>query len=124
MSGPPASSLGKNKEPRTMKGANLLHDIPAVIADEVFEPLLQTSSLKLERIVSAERMVPREQWFDQERDEWVVLLRGGAGLRFEDEAEALALGPGDHVHIHAHRRHRVEWTEEKTVWLALHYDGD
>jgi cupin 2 domain-containing protein len=107
-----------------MKAANLFAHIPSVIADEIFEPLLQTSSLKLERIVSAGRRTPRDQWFDQERDEWVVLLSGAAGLRFEGEAEALVLSPGDYLNIPAHRRHRVEWTEEKTVWLALHYDGD
>lgn len=103
-----------------MKAANLFADIPADLADEVFEPLVQTPSLKLERIVSAEQMTPRE-WYDQERDEWVVLLSGSAGLLFEGEPEALVLGPGDYILIPAHRRHRVEWTEEKSVWLALHY---
>lgn len=103
-----------------MKAANLFADIPADLADEVFEPLVQTPSLKLERIVSAEQMTPRE-WYDQERDEWVVLLSGSAGLLLEGEPETLVLGPGDYVLIPAHRRHRVEWTEEKSVWLALHY---
>lgn len=103
-----------------MKAANLFADIPADLADEVFEPLVQTPSLKLERIVSAEQMTPRE-WYDQERDEWVVLLSGSAGLLFEGAPEVLVLGPGDCVLIPAHRRHRVEWTEEKSVWLALHY---
>lgn len=105
-----------------MKAGNLFADIPADIADESFKPLVGTSSLRLERIVSAGRSAPRDQWFDQERDEWVVLLAGRAGLRFEGEPEVLVLRPGDYVHIAAHRRHRVEWTEEKTVWLALHYE--
>ena len=107
-----------------MKAANLFADIPAVIADEIFEPLIQTSSLKLERIVSAEHITPRDEWYDQERDEWVVLLSGSAGLLFEGENEPLVLSPGDYVCIPAHRRHRVEWAEEKTIWLALYYRND
>jgi cupin 2 domain-containing protein len=107
-----------------MKAASLFSDMPALIADEIFEPLVQTSSLKLERIVSPEQTTPRDYWYDQERDEWVVLLSGSAGLRFEGEAEPLVLSPGDHVLIPAHCRHRVEWTEEKSVWLALHYGND
>ena len=107
-----------------MKAANLFADMPAVIAGETFEPLVETSSLRLERIVSAEQITPRDEWFDQERDEWVVLLSGSAALLVEGETEPVVLSPGDYVHIPAHRRHRVEWTEEKTVWLALHYNKD
>jgi cupin 2 domain-containing protein len=53
----------------------------------------------------------------------VILLSGNAGLLFEGETEVRVMRPGDYVHIPAHRRHRVEWTdrEQKTVWLALHY---
>jgi len=104
-----------------MKPTNLFAAIPAVIVDELLEPLVQTGCFTLERIVSAERTTPRDEWYDQERDEWVVLLSGSAGLLFEGESEPLVLSPGDSVQIPAHRRHRVEWTEEKTVWLALHY---
>jgi cupin 2 domain-containing protein len=43
--------------------------------------------------------------------------------QLEGETEVRVMRPGDYVHIPAHRRHRVEWTdrEQKTVWLALHY---
>ena len=53
----------------------------------------------------------------------MVLLRGAAVLRFEDESEPPQLAPGDWLDIPAHRRHRVEWTApaEPTIWLALHY---
>jgi cupin 2 domain-containing protein len=107
-----------------MKAANLFADIPAVIVDEIFEPLVETPSLKLERIVSAGQATPRETWYDQERDEWVILLSGSAGLLFEGEAEPLVLSPGDYVLLRAHHRHRVEWTEDRTVWLALHYSSE
>ena len=63
-----------------MKAANLFGDIPADIADELFESLVETSAFKLERIVSAGQTTPRDTWYDQERDEWVILLSGSAGL--------------------------------------------
>jgi cupin 2 domain-containing protein len=85
--------------------------------------LLATSALRLERIVSDGHATPPGEWYDQERDEWVVLLQGGAGLRFEGEDRVLVMQPGDYVLIPAHRRHRVEWTEgaQKSIWLALHF---
>jgi len=57
---------------------NLFHDLPARLTDERFETLLATPGLKLERIVSTGQTTPEGQWYDQDRDEWVVLLRGGA----------------------------------------------
>jgi cupin 2 domain-containing protein len=102
---------------------NLFADIPAKIPEEIFQALLETGDFRLERIVSGGQATPPGQWYDQDTHEWVVLLRGGARLRFEDEPEPRVLSPGDHLLIPAHRRHRVEWTdpEAPTVWLALHY---
>ena len=78
--------------------------------------------MRLERIVSHGQATPPGEWFDRDRDDWVVLLRGGAGLLFEGESESQVLRPGDYLLIPAHARHRVEWTasDEPTVWLALH----
>jgi cupin 2 domain-containing protein len=87
--------------------------------------LVETPACRLERIVSTGHATPVGEWLAQERDEWVLVLRGGARLHFEGEAEPRVLRPGDHVVIPAGRRHRVEWTDpsEPTVWLALHYSG-
>lgn len=104
---------------------NLFAGLPASLPSERIDVLVETRRLRLERIVSTGQATPPGHWDDQDRDEWVVVLRGHAGLRFEDEAHAITLGPGDHVLIRAHRRHRVEWTDarEPTIWLALHHDG-
>jgi cupin 2 domain-containing protein len=104
---------------------NLFADIPANIPEEIFQVLLETGDFRLERIISPGQATPPGEWYDQETPEWVVLLAGGAGLRFEDEAEPRVLTPGDYLLIPAHRRHRVEWTDpaRPTVWLALHYHG-
>ncbi|MCG8543778.1 MAG: cupin domain-containing protein, partial [Alphaproteobacteria bacterium] len=83
---------------------------------------LETETVLLERILSTGHATPAGEWYDQPRAEWVVVLRGRAGLRFEDEETVRTLNPGDHLLIPAHARHRVEWTSdtEPTVWLALH----
>lgn len=82
--------------------------------------------MRLERIVSTGHATPPGEWLDQARDEWVVVLRGSAGLRFDGEPAPRVMRAGDHVLIGAHRRHRVEWTDasEPTVWLAVHYRGE
>lgn len=102
--------------------SNLFDSLPATSTNEIFEILLQTDHFKLERIISTGQATPDGEWYDQDTHEWVILLQGGAGLRFED-GEVVELEPGDYVHIPAHRRHRVEWTasDQPTVWLAIHY---
>lgn len=106
-----------------MTPSNLFAAIPSVLAQELIEPVIETRSLRLERIVSVGHATPADQWYDQDRAEWIVLLSGGATLQFEDEAQPVVLHPGDHMLIPAHRRHRVESTDaaQPTVWLALHY---
>ena len=91
-------------------------------AGEVFEELLAGGAFRLERIVSTGQVTPAGEWYDQDADEWVVLLSGSATLRFDDPPETFDLAPGDWVLIPARRRHRVERTaaDGPTVWLAVH----
>ena len=108
-----------------MKPCNIFSKIPDLVKDEIFETLLKTDHLRFERIISSGQATPPGEWYDQSTDEWVILLKGSAGLLFEGQKETFTLYPGDYVHILAHQRHRVEWTdrEQKTVWLALHHSG-
>ena len=101
---------------------NLLADLPAELSEEHVETLLDASSLRVERIISRGHASPEDSWYDQDSDEWVLLLSGAARLRFDGE-EPLELRPGSYVNIPAHRRHRVEWTDpqQPTIWLAIHY---
>ena len=105
---------------------NLLRELPPAGATEAVETLAEGGRFRLERIVSAGHASPPGEWYNQAAAEWVVLLTGSAGLRFEDEAEARTLAPGDWVLIAPHRRHRVEWTDpgRDTVWLAVRYEPD
>lgn len=92
--------------------------------EEFVESLLEGSRFRVERIVSTGQATPEGEWYDQDSAEWVVMLSGGARLRFEDSSEEVKLAAGDYLEIAAHRRHRVEWTDpgEPTVWLAIHYE--
>ncbi len=100
---------------------NLLAELASVPRQESIEILVQSESVRVERIVSHGQTSPAGFWYDQPRDEWVAVLCGAARLRFEDEV--LEMHPGDWVVIPAHRKHRVEWTtpDGPTVWLAVHY---
>lgn len=105
---------------------NLFAGVPASLPEEWFEMLVDTPAVRIERIVSTGQGTPAGQWYDQERDEWVALLKGQASLSFADGSPSVTLNPGDHLLIPAHRKHRVEWTsaDEKTIWLAVHFDSN
>lgn len=101
---------------------NLFADIPSVLTTEQFDTLLETPHCRLERIISIGHATPPGEWYDQLRDEWVILLQGQARVRFADEMIERLLGAGDYLWIPAHCRHRVEWTSQQppAIWLALH----
>jgi cupin 2 domain-containing protein len=107
----------------TPETANLFAALVTSRDVEQFTDLLAAPGLRLERIVSLGQITLPGEWLDQDRAEWVILLRGAARLLFEGEGSARDLKPGDYVTIPAHCRHRVDWTipDEPTVWLALHY---
>lgn len=100
---------------------NLYADLPARLPDEQVEILVETPDVRIERIVSTGQASPPDYWYDQDRPEWVVLLRGRAGLLFAGESAPRLLTEGDHLLIPAHTRHRVAWTDphRPTVWLAV-----
>jgi cupin 2 domain-containing protein len=57
--------------------------------------------------------------YDQEQDEWVMLVAGNSVLEIEGQ-EDVALEAGDYLFLPAHVRHRVKQVSEDAVWLALH----
>jgi cupin 2 domain-containing protein len=102
---------------------NIFIDIPDIFKNELFQTLLSTPCFRVERIVSRGHCSPEGFWYDQEENEWVILLKGRAGLRLAGQEDVVVLNPGDYLHIDRHQKHRVEWTDSKqdTVWLAVHY---
>lgn len=100
---------------------NLFNLPPNLPDEEYFEPLLSHPKVFIERIISTGQTTPSGEWYDQDRDEWVVLLQGEATLGYEDGATTV-LTAGDWVLIPAHQKHRVEYTSTHPpcVWLAVH----
>ena len=43
--------------------------------DEFSEKLIESAGVKIERIISTGQVTPEGKWFDQEKDEWVLLLK-------------------------------------------------
>ena len=120
------SIISQTQEQDRIGMSNIYEQIPEELLNELFEEIARGSSFKLERIISKGHSTPEGEWYDQDENEWVILLKGSAGILIEGEAEAVTLRPGDHYYIPAHLRHRVEWTDTKTetVWIALHYEFD
>jgi cupin 2 domain-containing protein len=102
---------------------NLFTELPSDMPGEMFTTLLEADNLRIERIVSHGHASPEGFWYDQDQNEWVVVLRGAARLSMDGVVTDLR--PGDWIHILAHQKHRVEWTtpDEPTVWLAVFYGG-
>jgi len=102
---------------------NIFADLPAHLPVEVIELLAGSSSVKIERIISRGHRSPDDSWYDQEQNEWVLLLKGRAGMTFAENPVFVELAAGDYLNIPAHVRHRVEWTadNEETIWLAVFY---
>ncbi len=105
-----------------MKTTNIYQNIPPHSAEEFFETLLQNPALRIERIVSRGHTSPKEGWYDQEENEWVLLVEGEAILEF-DNGETCRLKKGDFFYIPAHRKHKVAWTtpKQETIWLACFF---
>ena len=102
---------------------NIFSDIQKHAPDEILENILQTDQFKIERIISRGHSTADGEWYDQDKNEWVMVLKGSAELLFEGDDKAVIMKTGDYINIPAHRKHRVEWTEpeEETIWLAIYY---
>lgn len=105
-----------------MEIRNLFENVPEKCTTEMFETLFESKDVKAERIISEGQATPPGEWYDQDWDEWVVLLQGCAAILFEGDRAPIVLKPGDYFFIPVHKRHRVEWTDlqQKTIWLAIH----
>ena len=104
--------------------SNLLAGLPAqALAGEQVTPLVVRPGVRIERIVSTGQATPQGEWYDQEAEEWVMLVAGRARVHIDGEASDRTLAPGDFLLLPAHCRHRVTWTQADppTVWLAVHF---
>ena len=105
-----------------MKLGNIFDSIPDNLDKEIFNLLVENNNVKIERIISKGHTSPESGWYDQEHNEWIIVLKGEALISFEG-SEKVHLKIGDHVNILAHTKHKVMWTipNSETIWLAVHY---
>lgn len=100
---------------------NLFENVPKELPVELVEVIAEGSNVRIERIVSDGHASPDGFWYDQDQNEWVLLLSGSAALEFE--GRTVDMKAGDHMLIPARRKHRVASTSDngKTIWLAVFY---
>ena len=108
-----------------MKVNNIFKVIPDGLDHELVESLVESKDICIERIISRGHVSPTSGWYDQPKNEWVIVLKGDAVITFQNGVE-LRLTAGNYVDIPAHKKHRVSWTdpENETIWLAVHYATD
>ncbi|WP_072054546.1 cupin domain-containing protein [Aliivibrio fischeri] len=101
---------------------NLFTDIPNELPSEIFEGILSTPNIRIERILSYGHRSPEQGWYDQDENEWVLVLSGFGVIEFDD-GRVITLNKGDYLNIKAHEKHKVQATapNETTVWLAVFY---
>ncbi|PIP08806.1 MAG: phosphoribosylaminoimidazole carboxylase, partial [Syntrophobacteraceae bacterium CG23_combo_of_CG06-09_8_20_14_all_50_8] len=57
---------------------NVFASIPASLPEELMEILAGSEAVKIERILSRGHRSSDDFWYDQEQNEWVLLLKGAA----------------------------------------------
>jgi cupin 2 domain-containing protein len=105
----------------TPRVENIFAAVSGSSGREEFLTLFQTAAVKIERVVSRSHSSPPGFWYDQDEEEWVIVLSGHAALEFED-GESIEMKEGDHITIPSHVRHRVRQTGPETIWLAVHIE--
>ncbi|MFA7419721.1 MAG: cupin domain-containing protein [Melioribacteraceae bacterium] len=106
----------------TNEKKNIFAGLPENLPEEIFESIIESKDFLLERIISGGHTSPPNFWYDQEKNEFVMLMSGSAKIIYDD-GKSFSLSAGDYLIIPAHQKHRVEETDknQKTIWLALHY---
>lgn len=89
---------------------------------ELFQSVLSNENLSIERIISTGQKTPDNQWLEQDKNEWVILLQGEAEMQFENGANKI-LTAGNYIHIPKNTKHKVLRTtsDPPCIWLAVHY---
>ena len=81
--------------------------------------LFKSPNCRIDRIVSSGHSSPKGFWYDQENDEFILLIQGEATLEFEDRK--VTLKKGDYLHIPKNSKHRLDSTsiDPVCVWLCV-----
>lgn len=104
-----------------MQKYNIFEQIIVDKNEEKFFEIFKNEKIKIEKIVSNGQISPENFWYEQEQNEFVLVLEGYAILEFENRE--VELKKGDCLNIKAMEKHRVKFTslDEPTVWFAVFY---
>lgn len=69
------------RKKKDIKPRNIFQNLPRKMPGELFSVIAQAREIEIERIVSRGHSSPPGFWYDQDFDEWVLVLRGAAQLR-------------------------------------------
>jgi cupin 2 domain-containing protein len=102
--------------------ANIFEFTEQLPTAELFETLWHNDQIAIKRIVSTGQVTPPGEWYDQEQNEWLIVLQGSGELSYEDGSR-IKLTKGDYLLIPAHQKHRVEYTstEPPCIWLTVFF---
>ena len=84
---------------------------------EEFTTLLKHKNVKIARIVSSDKLEIKE--YNQDEDEFVILLKGKATL--DIKGKKVILNKGDTLFIPAKTKHKVLATQKGTLWIAIYF---
>jgi len=110
---------------KSLKLSNIFEvlSFPQKTDSEIFEKIISSPNLLIEKIISTGQITPPDQWYDQPQNEWVILLQGEAILTYENGSN-FHLKTGDYLLIPSHVKHRVDYTSDHPpcIWLAIHFN--
>ncbi|PLY10674.1 MAG: cupin [Arcobacter sp.] len=104
-----------------MDKKNIFDNINVDKINEEFIEILRDKDVRIERIVSNGQVSDEDFWYEQNENEFVLLLEGEAILQFENKD--VKLKKGDFIDIKSRQRHRIKYTslDQPTIWLAIFY---
>lgn len=89
--------------------------------NEVINNIIDTNNVRIEHIISTGQSSPDNFWYDQNQNEWVVVLEGYGIIEYFD-GNTIELKKGNSLYIPAHKKHRVKETANPTIWLAVFFN--
>lgn len=98
-----------------MKNLFDTHRCDPAAGSESFEELCAHKNITIQKIRSND--FHNGEWYEQEEDEWVVLVKGSATLEYNDGLKQMLAG--DHLFIPRATKHRVAHTSKDALWLAV-----
>lgn len=95
--------------------------IPGILKENYLD-LLKCKQFRLEKIVSKGYSTPQNIWLSEDKNEFILLLKGKAELLFEN-GNIINLIEGDYFIIPSGTKHKVTKTSRKPIcyWLTIHY---